>query len=96
MLVVWIYFLGKPYFNCLSLFRSQKELVEKDKREDVDIRRKRMAHAEEVRRQIRENEKLRIGDRNAFFEEGVRLDEEARLRQQKLDDVKQKKLRELR
>ena len=53
-------------------------------------------YADEVRRQIREKEQLRIAERNAFFEEGIKLDEEARLRRQKLDDIKKKKLDALR
>ena len=53
-------------------------------------------YAEEVRRQIREKEQLRVKDRNNFFEEGIKLDEEARMRRAKLDDVKRKKLEALR
>lgn len=39
---------------------------------------------------------IRIKDRQAFFEEGVKLDEEARARRAKLDEIKKKKLDELR
>ena len=35
-------------------------------------------------------------ERNQFFEEGVKLDEEARHRRQKMEEVKRKKLNELR
>ena len=49
-----------------------------------------------MRSQIREKEGLRIADRNKWFEEGVKLDEEAKLRRQKLDAVKKKKLEDLR
>ena len=72
------------------------ELMEKDKREEEMTACKRLQHADEVRAQIRERERERILERNAFFEEGVRLDEEARQRRQKLDEVKSKKLQELR
>ena len=41
-------------------------------------------------------EQVRICDRNAFFEEGVKLDEEARQRRSRLEEVKRKKLEELR
>jgi hypothetical protein len=37
-----------------------------------------------------------VAQRNAFFEEGIRLDEEAKLRRQKLEEVKKRKLQELR
>lgn len=60
------------------------------------LQKKRHAHAEDVRRQIREKESLRIAERNAFFEEGVKLDEEARARRMKLEEIKRKKLGELR
>lgn len=48
-----------------------------------------------LQKQIRENEIQRISERKAFFEEGLRLDEEAKLRRQKLDEIKRKKLEEL-
>ena len=35
---------------------------------------------------------LRIAERNSWFEEGIKLDEEARARRVKLDDAKKKKL----
>lgn len=78
------------------VLRAQKELVEKQKREENIHRTKKMSHADEVRAQIRKKEQERIAERNAFFEEGVKLDEEARLRRAKLEAVKRKKLGELR
>lgn len=53
-------------------------------------------HRDDVLDQIKEKEQAKISERNAFFEEGVRLDEEARLRRLKLDEIKRKKLGELR
>ena len=76
--------------------RAQKELVEKDNREDQEQQKRRAKYADEVRRQIQEKEVQRISDRNAFFEEGVKINEEAKLRRNKLDDVKRKKIDELR
>ncbi len=38
----------------------------------------------------------RIHERKAFFEEGIKLDEEAKLRRAKLEEIKRKKLDELR
>lgn len=78
------------------VLRAQKELVEREKREEEDMRKKRLSHADDVRAQIRKKEQERISERNAFFEEGVRLDEEARARRAHLDEVKRKKLGELR
>ena len=70
--------------------------MEKEAREENDRHGNRKQYAEEVRTQIRQKEQHRISDRNAFFEEGVRLDEEARMRRQKLEEIKRKKLEELR
>jgi len=78
------------------VFRAQKELVEKERREEQEARKKRLGHADEVRAQIREKEQVRISERNNFFEEGVKLDEEARARRAKLEEVKKKKLEALR
>ena len=77
-------------------YRAQKELVEKEQRETEEAAKKRYSHADDVRAQIREKEHVRIMERNSFFEEGVKLDEEAKQRRVKLDQVKQKKLNELR
>lgn len=41
---------------------------------------RRHQHSEEVRQQIREKEKDRTHARNAFFEEGIKLDQEAKAR----------------
>ena len=41
---------------------------------------RRHQHAEEVRQQIREKEKERIQATNDFFEEGIKLDQEAKAR----------------
>ena len=83
---------GLNYIN----FRAQKELVEKERKEEDEARKKRLGHADDVRAQIREKEHARIAERNAFFEEGVKLDEEARQRRLKLEEVKRKKLETLR
>ena len=102
MSIYWVYDLGCATKWNTRLYkhgvycRAQKELVEKERREDDEARKKRHYHADEVRDQIREKEQLRISERNAFFEEGVKLDHEARQRRVKLEDVKKKKLETLR
>ncbi|KAI8480465.1 cilia- and flagella-associated protein 45-like [Branchiostoma floridae x Branchiostoma belcheri] len=77
------------------VLREQKRLIEKEKEDELRQHEMRLNHADAVRKQIREKEQVRINDRNAFFEEGVKLDEEARQRRAKLDDIKKKKLNEL-
>jgi Trichohyalin-plectin-homology domain len=71
-------------------------LAEKQRREEEDVRKRRLLFADDVRHQIHEKEQVRINERQKYFQEGIKLDEEARRRQQKLEEVKQKKLQELR
>jgi len=71
-------------------------LAEKERSEEEKHRYQRKSYSENLQRQIRENELVRIGERKAFFEEGVKLDDEARARRVKLDEIKKKKLEELR
>jgi len=78
------------------VLKAQKELVEKEKCAEGEKRDQRDVYAEEVRVQIRDKESERIRARQQFFEEGVKLDEEARQRRSRLDDIKRKKLEELR
>lgn len=80
----------------IPFFSAQKEAMQKEQIQDEVAHDERLTHAEAVRRQIREKEQIRITDRTAFFEEGVRINEEARARRAKLDDIKRKKLNELR
>ncbi|KAG5454245.1 hypothetical protein CSKR_113709, partial [Clonorchis sinensis] len=76
--------------------RRQKELMENDQRERAEANQKNKRYAEEIRKQICLKEQERIAERNAFFEEGVRLEEESRLRRMRLAEAKERKLRELR
>lgn len=79
-----------------KVLKAQIELAEKERSEEEKHRNQRKVYSENLQRQIRENELVRIGERKAFFEEGVKLDDEARARRAKLDDIKRKKLEELR
>ena len=69
--------------------QQQEEIKERE------IRVRRLAHAEEVRQQIREKESELIRARQNFFEEGIKLDQEAQERRKRLDLIKQKKIDEL-
>jgi len=60
-----------------------------------DARARKLDHAKDVRLQIKEKETELIGARQAFFEEGIKLDQEAQERRRRLDDIKKKKLMEL-
>lgn len=79
-----------------KVLKAQVELAEKDKYEDDRNRVRQKSYGDNLQNQIRENELVRIRERKAFFEEGVKLDDEAKARRAKLDDIKRKKLDELR
>lgn len=75
--------------------RAQLELAEKERDEESKQRSKQKNFSQNLQKQIRENELVRIQERKQFFEEGLRLDEEARQRRARLDEIKRKKLDEL-
>ena len=54
--------------------------MEQDKAKQTEAARRRHAHAEEVRKQVREKEEEKITARRGFFEEGIKLDHEAQER----------------
>lgn len=64
----------------VNIHRVQEEETLKDEEADRVEGIRRHQHAEEVRQQIREKEKERIKATNAFFEEGIKLDQEAKAR----------------
>lgn len=69
------------YLNqVFDICRVQEEQTLKDEDADRIEGIRRHQHAEEVRQQIREKEKERIKATNAFFEEGIKLDQEAKAR----------------
>ncbi|KAG9480757.1 hypothetical protein GDO78_010168, partial [Eleutherodactylus coqui] len=78
------------------VLRVQRELMEKERKEQEDKAKDLVKHAGELRRQVRENEQKQVLERFTHFEEGKKLDEEARQRRVRLDELKQKKLEELR
>ena len=70
--------------------------AEKDRQEQVERTVKRDKFANELREQIIRHEKQKVAERTAFFEEGARLDEQARARRIRLDEIKTQKLNDLR
>jgi len=73
----------------------QQEGQKHEESKDRSARSRRLNHAEEVRKQIKEKEGDLIHARNMFFEEGIKLDQEAQERRRRLDEIKRKKLEEL-
>nr|CDS17709.1 coiled coil domain containing 19 [Echinococcus granulosus] len=78
------------------ILQHQKELIEKDRLEEKRRNKMKMEFCNDLKKQICEKEQQRIAERNAFFEEGVRMEEEARLRRLRLEDAKNRKMEELR
>ena len=54
--------------------------MEQERQKEEEQASGRQAHAKEIRKQVREKEEERVAARKAFFEEGVRLDHEAKER----------------
>lgn len=79
-----------------KVLKAQIELADEEKYKDEKMQYARKDYSQNLQKQIRENELVRIKQRKAFFEEGVKLDDEAKARRAKLDDIKRKKLDELR
>lgn len=70
--------------------------AEKERNEELHRVSKRHRFADDLRDQIVQHEKEKVRERAAFFDEGVRLDEQARQRRMRLDEIKTQKLNELR
>ena len=62
--------------NC----RAQQEMMDQDKEKHQVASKRRQEHAEEVRKQVREKEMEKTTARKVFFEEGIKLDQEAKER----------------
>lgn len=78
-----------------KILRAHKEVVEKEKRDAEAIKSRAMQHLKEIRAQMAAKEKEKISERQAFFEEGRKYQEEEILHRQKLESVKEKKMQEL-
>ncbi|XP_017901851.1 PREDICTED: cilia- and flagella-associated protein 45 isoform X7 [Capra hircus] len=78
------------------ILRAQREQIEKERLEEEKKATGRLQHANELRRQVRENQQKQVQARIATFDEGRRLKEEAQKRHERIEDIKRKKLEELR
>ncbi|KAK2894850.1 hypothetical protein Q8A67_012079 [Cirrhinus molitorella] len=86
---------GRERAEFERVVRAQQELIEKEREKEDQHNRKIQRHAEAVRHQVREREMQAVTQRRELFREGERLEEEARIRRARLDEIKEKKLREL-
>ncbi|XP_068172885.1 cilia- and flagella-associated protein 45 isoform X2 [Antennarius striatus] len=86
---------GREKAEFERVLKVQQEAIMKEKEEEGKQRQKAQRHAEAIRNQVRECELSAIAQRRQTFKEADRLMEEARQRQARLNEIKQKKLREL-
>ncbi|KAM9332555.1 cilia- and flagella-associated protein 45 [Pholidichthys leucotaenia] len=75
--------------------KVQKEAMVKHREEEERQRQKAQHHIQAIRQQMKERELSAISKRRDTFQEASRLVEEARQRRVRLDEMKEKKLREL-
>ena len=54
--------------------------MEQDRQKGEVSSKRRQEHAQEVRKQVKEKEGKKVTARNAFFDEGIKLDHEAKER----------------
>lgn len=83
-------------YAVFSFSRAQQDFIEKEREKEEQRHQHIQRHAEAVRQQVREREVQAVSQRRELFREGERLEEEARNRRARLDEIKEKKLRELR
>ncbi|XP_030621049.1 cilia- and flagella-associated protein 45 [Chanos chanos] len=86
---------GRERAEFERVLRAQLEFLTREKEKEESHKQKIMRHAEGVRQQVRERETQAIAQRRELFREGGRLDEEARNRRARLDEIKEQKLMEL-
>ncbi|XP_051727146.1 cilia- and flagella-associated protein 45 [Ctenopharyngodon idella] len=86
---------GRERAEFERVLRAQQELIEKEREKEEHRHQQIQRHAEAVRQQVREREMQAVTQRRELFREGERLEEEARNRRARLDEIKEKKLREL-
>ncbi|XP_059420797.1 cilia- and flagella-associated protein 45 isoform X1 [Carassius carassius] len=86
---------GRERAEFERVLRAQQQLIEKERERERQLHQQIQRHAEAVRQQVREREMQAITQRRELFREGERLEEEARNRRARLDEIKEKKLMEL-
>uniref|UniRef100_A0A3B5ALT4 Cilia- and flagella-associated protein 45 n=1 Tax=Stegastes partitus TaxID=144197 RepID=A0A3B5ALT4_9TELE len=77
------------------VLKAQQEAIAKQEQEEERQNQKAHRHAQAIRQQMRESELSAIAKRCETFKEADRLIEEARQRRVRLDEIKKKKLEEL-
>ena len=69
------------YSMCIRIpTRAQKDAITKDEQQQKASLTRKLQHASEVKKQVREIEQQKINAKKSFFEEGIKLDQEAKER----------------
>ncbi|KAJ3092107.1 Cilia- and flagella-associated protein 45 [Quaeritorhiza haematococci] len=91
-MAVEAYKLRQEFYDNL---RRQKEMEEKIKMEEAKRAEKNKLYASEIKSQITEKFEDKRKDREEFFMEGIRLAKERKEKNQKIEQIKQRKVQEL-
>ena len=67
--------------------REQQRQIKNAKEREEVLHQAKLRNADEVRQQIRNKEIEKLEERKTHFEEGIRMEEEARLRRVRLNEV---------
>lgn len=76
--------------------RVQEEAAVRQKEETEKQRHRALRHSEALRQQMKERELSAVAKRRDTFREAGQLSEQERLRRMRLDEIREKKLQELR
>ncbi|KAK5868373.1 hypothetical protein PBY51_009398 [Eleginops maclovinus] len=86
---------GREKAEFERVLSAQQQAIVKIKEEEERRRQRSNRHAEAIRNQVKEQELSAVAKRSETFKESDRLMEEARQRRLRLDEIKEKKLQEL-
>ncbi|KAF0030851.1 hypothetical protein F2P81_017582 [Scophthalmus maximus] len=86
---------GREKAEFERVLKVQQEAMVKLMEEEEKQRQRALGHAEAIRQQVKERELSAVARRRDMFKEADRLITEAQLRQRRLDEFKEKKLKEL-
>ncbi|XP_059187510.1 cilia- and flagella-associated protein 45 [Centropristis striata] len=86
---------GREKAEFERVLKAQQEAIIKQKDQEEKQRQQAQRHAEAIKHQVKERELSAIAKRREIFKEADRLAEEAQQRRVRLDEIKEKKLKEL-
>ncbi|XP_075956661.1 cilia- and flagella-associated protein 45 [Anarhichas minor] len=86
---------GREKAEYERVLKAQQEAIIKQKAEEEKHQQKARRHADAIRNQVKEQELSAVAQRKEIFKEANQFVEAARQRRVRLDDIKEKKLKEL-